>query len=64
MIGVCTLRYDTICSYGYSGWFNLDLDTGEIISDDEGEQIKLQGKPNLIEVFKIINIYLRRLTIK
>ena len=42
------LKYGIINQAG--AWFTfIDLDTGEIISDDEGEQIKLQGKPNLIE---------------
>ena len=64
-VGFYTLRYDTgidviadtvevALKYGIinqaGAWFTfIDLDTGEIISDDEGEQIKLQGKPNLIE---------------
>lgn len=64
-VGFYTLRYDTgidmvadtvevALKYGIinqaGAWFTfIDLDTGEIISDDEGEPIKLQGKPNLIE---------------
>jgi len=64
-VGFYTLRYDTgidvitdmvevALKYGViqqaGSWFNfIDLDTGEIIADDEGEIIKLQGKPNLIE---------------
>lgn len=64
-VGFYTLRYDTgidkvadtvevALKYGIinqaGAWFTfVDIDTGEIISDDEGEQIKLQGKPNLIE---------------
>ena len=64
-VGFYTLRYDTgidiiadtvevALKYGIiqqaGSWFNfIDLDTGEIIADDEGEIIKLQGKPNLIE---------------
>ena len=42
------LKYGIIQQAG--SWFNfVDIDTGEIISDDEGEVIKLQGKPNVIE---------------
>lgn len=42
------LRYGIIQQAG--SWFNfVDIDTGEIISDDEGEVIKLQGKPNVNE---------------
>jgi len=64
-VGFYTLRYDTgidiiadtievALKYGIinqaGSWFNfVDIDTGEIISDDEGEVIKLQGKPNVIE---------------
>ena len=72
-VGFYTLRYDTgidiitdtvevALKYGIiqqaGSWFNfIDLDTGEIIADDEGEIIKLQGKPNLIE-YLIDNKYL------
>ena len=64
-VGFYTLRYDTgidkvadtielALKYGIinqaGAWFTfIDLDTGEIICDDEGESIKIQGKPNLIE---------------
>ena len=42
------LKYGIINQAG--AWFTfIDLDTGEIICDDEGEPIKIQGKPNLIE---------------
>jgi recombination protein RecA len=45
------LKYGIIQQAG--SWFNfVDIDTGEIISDDEGEDIKLQGKPNVIEYLK------------
>lgn len=45
------LKYGIIQQAG--AWFNfVDIDTGEIISDDEGEVIKLQGKPNVIEYLK------------
>ena len=85
-VGFYTLRYDTgidvisdtievALKYGIiqqaGSWFNfIDLDTGEIISDDEGEQIKLQGKPNLIEylednqyLFEEINNKIKSLSI-
>lgn len=45
------LKYGIINQAG--AWFTfIDLETGEIISDDEGEQIKIQGKPNIIEYLK------------
>lgn len=42
------LKYGIINQAG--AWFNfIDIETGEIITDEEGEIIKVQGKPNLIE---------------
>ena len=42
------LKYGIINQAG--AWFNFtDIETGEIITDEEGETIKVQGKPNLIE---------------
>ena len=42
------LKYGIITQAG--AWFNFtDIETGEIITDEEGETIKVQGKPNLIE---------------
>lgn len=42
------LKYGIIQQAG--AWFNfVDIETGEIITDEEGEVIKIQGKPNLIE---------------
>lgn len=42
------LKYGIIHQAG--AWFNfVDIETGEIITDEEGEIIKVQGKPNLIE---------------
>ena len=42
------IRYGIVQQAG--SWFNfVDIDTGEIIADDEGEVIKLQGRPNVIE---------------
>ena len=41
------LKYGIINQAG--AWFNfMDIETGEIITDEEGEIIKVQGKPNLI----------------
>jgi len=64
-VGFYTLRYDTgideiadtvevAIRYGIinqaGSWFNfVDIDTGEVITDEDGETIKLQGKPNVIE---------------
>ena len=64
-VGFYTLKYesgidkiaDTIevaIKYGIinqaGAWFNfVDIDTGEVIEDEDGEIIKIQGKPNLIE---------------
>lgn len=42
------LKYGIIFQAG--AWFNfVDIETGEIITAEEGEVIKIQGKPNLIE---------------
>lgn len=42
------IRYNLIKQAG--SWFNfIDIDTGELISDTEGNTIKLQGKANLNE---------------
>jgi len=42
------LKYGIIQQAG--AWFNfVDIETREIITDEEGEVIKIQGKPNLIE---------------
>ena len=64
-VGFYTLKYDSgidiiadtvevALKYGIiqqaGAWFNfVDIETGEIITDEEGEVIKIQGKPNLIE---------------
>ncbi len=45
------LKYGIIQQAG--SWFNfVDIETGEIMEDDTGELIKLQGKPNVIEYLK------------
>ena len=45
------LKYGIINQAG--AWFNfVDIETGEIMEDDTGELIKLQGKPNVIEYLK------------
>ena len=42
------LKYGIINQAG--AWFTfIDIETGEIITDEEGEDLKVQGKPNLIE---------------
>ena len=45
------LKYGIIQQAG--AWFSIiDMETGEIMEDDTGELIKLQGKPNVIEYLK------------
>ena len=45
------LKYGIIQQSG--AWFSIiDIETGEIMEDDTGELIKLQGKPNVIEYLK------------
>jgi len=67
-IGFYTLKYDNgidkvadtvevALKYGIiqqaGSWFNfVDIETGEMMEDDTGELIKLQGKPNVIEYLK------------
>ncbi len=67
-VGFYTLRYDSgidiitdtvevALKYGIiqqaGAWFNfVDIETGEIMEDDTGELIKLQGKPSVIEYLK------------
>lgn len=67
-IGFYTLRYlsgvdvltdtvETALKYGIiqqaGAWFTfVDIDTGEIICDENDEIIKIQGKPNVIEYLK------------
>lgn len=67
-VGFYTLKYDSgidiiadtvevALKYGIiqqaGAWFNfVDIETGEIMEDDTGELIKLQGKPNVIEYLK------------
>ncbi|HHZ03043.1 MAG TPA: hypothetical protein GX396_08960, partial [Tissierellia bacterium] len=79
-VGFYTLRYDSgidkvadtvevAIKYGIiqqaGSWFNfVDIDTGEIISDDEGEVIKLQGKPNVIEYLEDNQYLLEEITNK
>ncbi len=42
------IRYGII--YQAGSWFHfVDIDTGEVVVDDQGETIKIQGKSNLIE---------------
>lgn len=67
-VGFYTLRYssgidvitdtiETALKYGIiqqaGAWFTfVDIDTGEIICDEDNEVIKIQGKPNVIEYLK------------
>lgn len=67
-VGFYTLKYDTgidiiadtfetALKYGIiqqaGAWFTfVDLDTGEVITDENEEVIKLQGKPNVLEYLK------------
>ena len=45
------LKYGLILQAG--AWFTLvDTETGEVMEDEEGEIIKIQGKPNVIEYLK------------
>ena len=45
------MKYGIIQQAG--AWFNfIDIDTGEIITDEEGETLKIQGKPNLTDFLK------------
>ncbi len=45
------MKYGIIQQAG--AWFSIiDMETGEIMEDDTGELIKLQGKPNVIEYLK------------
>lgn len=45
------IKYGIIQQAG--AWFSIiDIETGEIMEDDTGELIKLQGKPNVIEYLK------------
>ncbi len=45
------LKYGIIQQAG--AWFSIiDIETGEIMEDDTGELIKLQGKPSVIEYLK------------
>ena len=67
-VGFYTLRYDTgvdviadtvetALKYGIiqqsGAWFNfIDLDTGEIITDENDDIIKIQGKVNLFDYLR------------
>lgn len=45
------LKYNLIQQAG--AWFTfVDPETGELLEDEEGEVLKIQGKPNLIEFLK------------
>ena len=79
-VGFYTLRYDNgidiiadtvevALKYGIiqqaGAWFNfVDIETGEIITDEEGEVIKIQGKSNVIEYLKDNQYLLEEITNK
>jgi hypothetical protein len=43
-------------------WFNLiDLETGEVVTDEEGKEIKVQGQANLVKLLKEDEILLDEL---
>ena len=45
------MKYGIVNKSG--AWFNFcDIETGEIVTDENGKEIKLQGLPNLIEFIK------------
>ena len=51
------MKYGIIQKAG--AWFNfVDLDTGEVITDETGKEIKLQGMPNVIDYLKNNDIML------
>ena len=45
------MKYGIIQKAG--AWFNfVDIDTGEVITDESGKEIKLQGQPNVIQYLR------------
>ena len=76
-LGYYTLMYDTgideiadlievAIKYGYvnkaGAWFNfVDVETGEIVTDEEGKEIKVQGQANLVKLLKENDILLEEL---
>ena len=45
------MKYGIIHQAG--AWFNFcDIETGEVVCDEEGKEIKVQGKPNLVKLLK------------
>lgn len=55
------MKYNIIVKSG--AWFNLiDPETGEIICEETGEEIKIQGKVNLINYLKENEVLLQEIT--
>lgn len=45
------MKYGIIQKAG--AWFNfVDIDTGEVVTDESGKEIKLQGQPNVIQFLR------------
>ena len=54
------MKYGIVNKAG--AWFNLvDIDTGEVITDEEGKEIKVQGQANLTKLLKENDILLEEL---
>jgi recombination protein RecA len=56
-VDVVADTFETALKYGIiqqaGAWFTfIDLDTGEVITDENDEIIKIQGKPNVIQFLK------------
>lgn len=55
------MKYGIINKSG--AWFNfVDLSTGEVVTDENGKEIKLQGLANVVDFIKTDNIMLEELT--
>lgn len=68
-IDVVADTVETALKYGFilqsGAWFNfMDIETGEIISDENGDVIKVQGKVNLINYLKDDSIMFDELYLK
>ena len=54
------MKYGIVNKSG--AWFNfVDLETGEVVSDENGKEIKLQGLPNVIDFIKNDEVMLEEL---
>lgn len=55
------IKYGIINKSG--AWFNfVDLETGEVVTDETGKEIKIQGLPNVIDFIRNDDIMLEELT--